>query len=162
MYVLDSNVFIDAKNRHYGFDFMPGFWDWIVAQHAAGVLCSIDDVKKELEAIQDDLTTWAKNNSAIFLPIDASVQSSMQQLAAWATGHSGYSGAAASGFLGVADYPLVAFAHTYSHTVVTHERSAPNSQKKIQIPDACTAFGVPCIDPFTMLRTEKARFVRAT
>jgi Domain of unknown function (DUF4411) len=23
MYVLDANVFIEAKNKHYGFDFMP-------------------------------------------------------------------------------------------------------------------------------------------
>jgi hypothetical protein len=28
-YLLDSNVFIQAKNLHYGFDFCPAFWDWI-------------------------------------------------------------------------------------------------------------------------------------
>ncbi len=162
MYVLDSNVFIDAKNRHYGLDFVPGFWDWIVDQFQAGVVCSIDDVKKELEAIQDDLSTWAKTHSDLFVPIDASVQPSMQQLAAWATGPSGYSPAAANGFLAVADYPLVAYAHAHSYTVVTHERSAPTSKKKIQIPDACTALGVACIDPFAMLRTAQARFVQAT
>lgn len=26
-YLLDANVFIQAKNRHYGFDFCPAFWD---------------------------------------------------------------------------------------------------------------------------------------
>ena len=25
-YLLDSDVFIRAKNDHYGFDFCPGFW----------------------------------------------------------------------------------------------------------------------------------------
>lgn len=25
-YLLDSNVFIQAKNLHYGFDFCPAFW----------------------------------------------------------------------------------------------------------------------------------------
>jgi hypothetical protein len=25
-YLLDSDVFIQAKNLHYGFDFCPGFW----------------------------------------------------------------------------------------------------------------------------------------
>ncbi len=25
-YLLDANVFIQAKNLHYGFDFCPGFW----------------------------------------------------------------------------------------------------------------------------------------
>jgi hypothetical protein len=28
-YLLDANVFIQAKNLHYGFDFCPAFWDWI-------------------------------------------------------------------------------------------------------------------------------------
>ncbi|ANT65111.1 hypothetical protein Ptc2401_01341 [Prosthecochloris sp. CIB 2401] len=25
-YLLDANVFIQAKNLHYGFDFCPAFW----------------------------------------------------------------------------------------------------------------------------------------
>jgi hypothetical protein len=29
------------------------------------------------------------------------------------------------------------------------------------IPDACAALGVGCVDPFTMLRDDKARFVLA-
>ena len=29
-YLLDSNVFIQAKNLHYGFDFVPAFWDWLL------------------------------------------------------------------------------------------------------------------------------------
>ena len=36
-YLLDANVFISAKNLHYGFDFCPAFWDWIIARtRAAG------------------------------------------------------------------------------------------------------------------------------
>ena len=27
-YLLDANVFIQAKNLHYGLDFCPAFWDW--------------------------------------------------------------------------------------------------------------------------------------
>jgi len=30
-YLLDANVFIAAKNLHYGLDFCPAFWDWLVA-----------------------------------------------------------------------------------------------------------------------------------
>ena len=29
-YLLDANVFIQGKNLHYGFDFCPAFWDWLV------------------------------------------------------------------------------------------------------------------------------------
>lgn len=29
MFLLDANVFIEAKNRYYGFDICPGFWRWL-------------------------------------------------------------------------------------------------------------------------------------
>mgnify|MGYP001403028963 CR=1 FL=1 len=29
-YLLDANVFMSAKNLHYGLDFCPAFWDWLV------------------------------------------------------------------------------------------------------------------------------------
>jgi hypothetical protein len=35
-YLLDANVFISAKNLHYGLDFCPAFWDWIIASNASG------------------------------------------------------------------------------------------------------------------------------
>jgi Domain of unknown function (DUF4411) len=161
VYLLDANVFIDAKNRHYGFDFVPGFWDWLVDKHAAGILCSIHDVKKELEAATDDLSVWVKNHSGLFVPLDAGVQASLQRLAAWANSGS-FTGAAVTTFLAGADYSLVAYAHAHSHVIVTHERSRPNAKARILIPDACTALGVTCMDPFEMLRTEGAKFVQAT
>ena len=34
-YLLDTNVFIQAKNLHYGFDFCPAFWEWIDVVHKA-------------------------------------------------------------------------------------------------------------------------------
>lgn len=39
-YLLDTNVFIQARNLHYGFDFCPAFWDWLDGQNAAGVVGS--------------------------------------------------------------------------------------------------------------------------
>ena len=47
-YLLDSNVFIQAKNLHYGFDFCPAFWDWLDDSHARGTVFSIDKVRDEL------------------------------------------------------------------------------------------------------------------
>ena len=29
-YLLDADVFIRAKNLHYGLDFCPAFWDWLI------------------------------------------------------------------------------------------------------------------------------------
>ncbi len=35
-YLLDANVLIAAKRLHYGFDFCPAFWDWLVQQNGCG------------------------------------------------------------------------------------------------------------------------------
>jgi len=35
-YLLDANVFISAKNLHYGLDFCPAFWEWLIERNAAG------------------------------------------------------------------------------------------------------------------------------
>lgn len=160
MYVLDSNVFIEAKNKHYGFDFAPGFWDWIEAKHNEGVLCSITEVKREIDDKQDELTTWAAAHRNLFRATDASVQSSLQGVAAWANSGS-FTQAAVNTFLDAADYTLVAYAHAHQYTVVTHEGSDPHARRRIFIPDACAAFGVDCINTWEMLRAEGVQFILA-
>jgi len=37
-YVIDTNVFIQSKNREYRFEFCEGFWDWIKVGHADSCL----------------------------------------------------------------------------------------------------------------------------
>jgi hypothetical protein len=158
-YLLDSNVFIQAKNLHYGFDFCPAFWDWIDSRHDDAVLFSIDRVRDELIGGADELAVWARQRDAFFVEPDAAVVPSLQAVSAWANA-GGYEPAAVATFLQVADYYLVAQAHAHGHghVVVSHEVVA-HSTKKIKIPNACIGMGVKCVNPFEMLRTERARFV---
>ena len=58
-YLLDADVFIQAKNLHYGLDFCPAFWDWLIAGNAAGLVFSIEKVGDEVEAMADELSAWA-------------------------------------------------------------------------------------------------------
>ena len=58
-YLLDADVFIRAKNLHYGLDFCPAFWDWLIERNGAGQVFSIEKVGDELEAGNDDLSAWA-------------------------------------------------------------------------------------------------------
>ena len=135
-YLLAANVFIQAKNLHYGLDFCPAFWDWLVAKNAAAVVFSIEKVGDEIDAIADELSTWAAQRGAgFFLAPDAAVLPALGTVSGWATRQT-YQPAAVSTFLQVADYYLVAHAFAHGHTVVTHEVPA-NSTKKIKIPDAC-------------------------
>lgn len=157
-YLLDANVFIQAKNLHYGLDFCPAFWDWLIEANAADTVFSIEKVGDEVEAGGDDLSTWAAaRGPGFFLKPDALLLPALGSVSAWATGQ-GYEPAAVNTFLQVADYYLVAHALAHGQTVVTHEVAAP-SIKKIKIPNACIGVGVKCVSPYEMLRIERARFV---
>jgi PIN domain protein len=48
MYLVDSNVLIEAKNRYYAFDIAPGFWAWLDQAHQQSLACSIEAVRDEL------------------------------------------------------------------------------------------------------------------
>jgi hypothetical protein len=160
-YLLDSNVFIEAKDRYYGFDFHPGFWAWLADANANGVLYSIDKVADELRAREDELSDWVRDrDDSFFLGPDDAVTTSLQACATWATGCGQYDAAAINSFLDAADYYLVAHAHAHDHVVVTHERAA-NSRLKVKIPDACAGMNVECINPFEMLSAVGVQFVLA-
>src|ERR1700741_4946084 len=58
-YLLDTNVFITAKQRYYGFQLCPGFWDWLIDANGRGLVFSHQQVLSELTAIGDELATWA-------------------------------------------------------------------------------------------------------
>ena len=157
-YLLDANVFIQAKNLHYGLDFCPAFWNWLIENNIAEKVFSIEKVGDEIDAGDDELAEWAKNREPkFFLKPDEQVMEQFSTVSSWASGQS-YEPVAVNTFLQVADYYLMAHALAYTFTIVTHEIAA-NSQKKIKIPNACIGLGIKCINPFEMLRKERARFV---
>lgn len=157
-YLLDADVFIRAKNLHYGFDFCPAFWDWLMENNAGGKVFSVEKVGDEVQALADELSEWADARGAdFFLRPDAAVFPSLAAVSAWATSQS-YEPSAVSTFLQVADYYLIAHAHAGKHTVVTHEIPSA-STRKIKIPDACIGLAIKCVTPFEMLRRERARFI---
>jgi hypothetical protein len=157
-YLLDANVFIQAKRLHYGMDFCPAFWDWLIARNTANDVFSIERVGDELLAGGDELGDWVDDRgSDFFLKPDNRLLPALSKVSAWAAGQA-YEPAAVNTFLLVADYYLVAHALAHGHIVVTHE-IASTSTKKIKIPDACIGLGIKCVTPYEMLRTERARFV---
>jgi Domain of unknown function (DUF4411) len=158
-YILDTNIFIQAKNEYYGFDLCPGFWDWLEQQNQAGKVFSIDSVKAELVRGTDDLSKWAKKQgSKFFLPFDQAASLEMQGVSTWVQNGS-YRDDVKRTFLSVADPMLIAYAKAHNHTVVSHEVLIVGEQKKIKIPAVCNALNVPYIRTFDMLRQQGASFV---
>lgn len=157
-YLLDANVFIQAKNLHYGFDFCPAFWDWLIENNRAGKVFSIEKVGDELEAGDDALAIWAVERSAdFFLKPDTLTAGEFANVSSWATSQN-YEPAAVNTFLQIGDYYLVTHALAHGFTIITHEVPA-NTTKKIKIPNACIGLKMKFMSPYEMLRHEKARFV---
>lgn len=157
-YLLDANVFIAAKRLHYGFDFRPAFWEWLVEQNRAEKVFSIERVGTEIATGTDDLSVWADSRgSTFFLPPDAAMLVSFGHVSNWVIGQT-YTPRALDMFSQGADSYLVAHAHAHNATVVTHEKPE-NSKNIVKIPNACVALDVQFVSPFEMLRRERARFV---
>ena len=160
-YLLDANVFIAAKNLHYGLDFCPAFWDWLVAGNESRRVFSVEKVGDELKAVEDQLYDWAaERGDRFFLKPDPTVLPALSKVSDWVHGQA-YEPAAVSTFLQVADYYLVAQALAGNHTVITHEVPSA-SVRRIRIPDVCIGLGIKCMTPYEMLRQGRARFVLGT
>ena len=157
-YLLDTNVFIEAKQKYYDFAICPAFWKWLILQNQAGNVASIKMVLDELRAQNDDLTEWAETRGDdFFLKPDNAVDSAIFRVSDWANNQQ-YTRNSIETFLRVADYRLVAQALGQDWIVVTHELPSM-SVKKIKIPNACEGLGISYMNPFEMLRREKARFI---
>lgn len=157
-YLLDANIFIQAKNLHYGFDFCPAFWDWLVEKNRVGKVFSIDKVEDEINVVDDELKKWAnKQYTDFFRKTDTSVISHFATVSNWVMGQN-YEQAAMHTFMQGADYYLIAHALAGGHILVTHEIAA-HSQKRVKIPNVCAGLDVRFMNPYQMLRLEQARFV---
>lgn len=157
-YLLDANIFIQAKNLHYGFDFCPAFWNWLERMNQAQKVASIEKVKNELLAIDDELSDWVRiQENAFFLSPDDGIVPSLSEVSQWAN-QQNFDQSAVSEFLNAADYWLVAHAKAHGGIIVTHEIPS-EGVRKIKIPNACIGLNIECITPYEMLRKENARFV---
>jgi hypothetical protein len=161
VYLLDANVFIEAKNRYYGFDFCPAFWDWLILKNNQQIVFGIEAVYQELTKSTDVLSSWAKSNkNKLFLPPNTEMRSMLTPLSEWAMNPTNqYTDVARAEFLSVADYYLVCYALANNMTLITHEIFEPNIKKKIKIPNVCVDFTINYMNPFEMLRREKAKFI---
>src|SRR5215510_13398869 len=161
VYVLDTNVFVQAHRRHYAFEICPGFWDCLIHHHETGRIVSIDRVRDEILA-GDALESWAKDSapSSLFsVTANAAVVQSYADIVSWVQANSQFNSEAKTGFAQIADAWLCAYAKANArHVVVTHEEISPQAKRRVPIPNVCQQFRVDYVDPFTMLKDLKVRF----
>lgn len=159
-YLLDTNVFVQAKNLYYRRSICPGFWDWLdtALENQFG---TIDRVRDETLKGNDDVSRWFKERkgaSWIAKTNGEATQLAFQKVVTWVTTSAPALPTANSNFLSGADPWLVAHAMATNATVVSLEVSK-NSPNKVSVPDACAEFGVKVIKTWDLLELCKARFV---
>lgn len=156
LYVLDSNVLIEAAKRYYGFDIAPSFWDRLVEYVEQGVIISIDRVKDEIEKGKDDLTDWCNTRfrSAFRSTQEPAALDAYRAIMHWAQKQTKYTDKAKRKLAEAdnADAWIVAYAKVHGCIVVTHERYDPKVERRIPIPNICQAFSVSYCDTFELMR----------
>ena len=163
LYLLDSDVFIAAKNSYYAFAICPGFWDSLIHHYDVGNIRSIDRVRVELLAGRktEDLVQWVKDQlpSAFFMDTDEqAVADAYSQVMLWVQRSAQYFDQAKAKFATEADGWLVAYAMVHGVTVVTNEQPRPQSHNRILLPDVCSQFNVIYKDTFAMLHELAVRY----
>jgi len=158
-YLLDTNVFIGAKQRYYGFQLCPGFWDWLIEANGRGAVFSHQQVLDELTAFGDDLAAWAgKQGVGLFLPMDNATAKEMQKVTSWVM-KGQFRDFAKNEFLNGADPFLIACAMAHKHTVVSEEVFVQHTVRRVKIPEVCAELRVPYLTTFQMLAQEGVAFI---
>lgn len=159
MFILDSNIFIEAKNRYYAFDIAPVFWTWI-DELCQNNTCTISLVRDELLEGDDELAEWIKErrNDSWILPVDdVPTQQAFADIAQHVA-DSDYKDSAKNQFLAKADPWLVAKAKTTQATLVTHEVPDTTAKRRVPLPNICADFGVSYLNTFDFLRQHSKVF----
>lgn len=162
MYLIDSNLLINASRTYYAPDLAPYYWEWMIEQAEKGMIASITQVKEELDKgdPKDFLRTWSqKLPDGFWLEPLVEAASSYQEIYDWVSDPlRPYFPAAVAEFFEVADFSLIAMAHARGLKIVTFEKPTPQAKKRVLIPDVCNALGVAYCDGFTMYRELGLRF----
>lgn len=156
-FLLDSDVFIAAKNAYYAFEICPGFWKGIVRAHVQGRARSIDRIRDELllGRKEEDLVRWVKSDLPESFFHDSKsedISSAYADVMLWVQRSAQYFDRAKAKFATEADGWLVAYSMVNGALVVTNEQPRPESRNRVLLPDVCAQFDVTYRDTFFMLR----------
>lgn len=164
-YILDSNFFIQAHRSIYPLDVVQSFWLKIKSLSQAGIITSIDKVKKEIfdnSSHEDELKLWCDSNlsNEFFINTDTVLENYIS-IVNWTNSMSHhYTSNAIQEFLetDLADPWLIAFAMSNNWTIVTYEKSQPERKNRIKIPEVCNHFNIRYINTIQMFRELKESF----
>ena len=159
LFVLDTNVFIEAHHRYYAQEVCPGFWECLDHYSREKRVVSIDRVRNEILR-PSPLVKWVSEApSELFVTsADPPVIAVFKEMANWVQQNRQFRSEARTQFARVADGWIAAYARVNGAVVVTHERFRAGVRNRVPLPNVCREFGVEYRDTFGMLRELEARF----
>jgi hypothetical protein len=150
-YCIDTNVFIDAGERYYPPDIVPGFWKNLDTLIVAGRMKAPEMLIEELERKDDDWRQWVyQRKETLIVPMDLPQMEAVQKVVAVYVAE----GIDANRITG--DPFFIALALANGLTVVTNEKPRRGGAK---IPKICTTLGVQSIGLLELMRREGWRLV---
>ena len=166
LFVLDTNIFVEAHRRYYAHDLCPGFWECLTHYCQERRVLSIDRVRDELmegpndQDNPDKLVEWVKTApNDLFIPsAEQSVVDAFAEMMDWVQGNVQFRPEAKAEFARVADGWIASYAKAYNAIVVTQEIFNADVKKRIPLPNVCRQFGLRYRDTFEMLREIEVRF----
>ncbi len=154
IYLLDTNVLIDANRDYYPIDRVPEFWDWLLFYGINGKIKIPYEIYREIINGNDNLAVWAKkDNVKDALILDEEIDNNLLiQIV-----HEGYgSNLTDIEYDGIGrDAFLIAYAlkDNLNRSVITTEASKPSKQKANRhIPDICNQFNIPWHHTFNLTK----------
>lgn len=157
LYLLDSNVLIDANRDYYPIERVPEFWEWLKAMGEAGQVKLPEEMFEEIVLPRprdpDSLVEWLRvNRNAMILDEEAAQDLVVEVI------DQGY----ASDLTDVdiekvgRDPFLIAYALVCpsERFVITTERSRPSAKRaNRRVPDVCSDLDLMCADTFHLIRS---------
>lgn len=154
LFLLDTNVLINANRDYYSIERVPEYWDWLVFNGNKERIKIPLEIYEEVTRGNDNLAAWAKLptiKEALLLSEEVD-QAAVQ----WVT-YSGYANDLDD--VEIEKIGLDPFLISYAsidianRCIVTTEVSKPSRERSNKhIPDVCNNLGVFWCDPFEMNR----------
>lgn len=157
-YILDSNIFIQAKNLTYPFNTFDGFWDWISSEIKIENIILCRPVYNELKDQRDDLAKWITGFSNLVKEPKGSVKAEyhlfLKNISNYV--YNQYPSSYKVFFDGADPY-IIAFALASHNTIVTHEKNQPECQRP-KIPVISSHFGAQTISLLDLFKALHPKF----
>lgn len=156
IYVFDTSAFIRLfRTGTYDKEIFPTLWENFDDLVRDRQIFSVREARREIERIDDELASWAKEHSGLFYEPNERQTRFIRELFT----NSHFQGLVKHKMIvsggPVADPFVIALAYDVDGCVVTEEKDKPNAPC---IPGICNNYNIPCVNLAGFMRRQNWKF----